>query len=77
MTDVQSPREASVLTLIPKGSTAGAIGATAGFLTHDDLMLLASFVLAVLSFLINAYFGWRKDQRDAALHAVQIAKVKE
>lgn len=70
------PREASVLTLIPKGSTVGAIGATAGALTHNDVMAVSGLVLALLGFLVNAYFAWRKDQRDAALNAIQLAKIK-
>lgn len=77
MTDVHSPREASVLTLIPKGSTVGAIGATAGALTHNDVMAMGGFTLAVLGFLVNAYFSWRRDQRDAALHSLQVAAIKK
>jgi hypothetical protein len=76
MTEVHHPREVSVLALIPKGSTTGAIGATAGALTHNDVMAFSGFSLAVLGFLVNAYFAWRKDQRDAALHLLQVSSVK-
>lgn len=77
MTDATTPREASVFVLIPKGSTVGAVGATAGTLTHNDVMALGGFALAVLGFLVNLYFKWRQDRRDAVLHAAQVEAIKE
>lgn len=76
MTDAPSPREASVFDLIPKGSAVGAVGATAGTLTHNDVMALGGFVLAVLGFLVNLYFKWRQDQRDVALHIAQVDSIR-
>lgn len=72
-----SPREATLLSLVPKGSVGGASIATVGAMNHNDAMAVGGFVLAVLGFLVNVYFKVLANRREADLHAAQLAVFKK
>lgn len=46
-------------------SATGAATTIAGFLADIPWVTVVGMMVAVFGFLINAYFGWRKDQREA------------
>jgi hypothetical protein len=73
----QTPREVQMFHLVPKSSVGGATVATVGAMNHNDALALAGFVVAVLGFLMNMFFQFRKDKREAALIAAKIAAIKE
>lgn len=45
-------------------SVTGAVTTFAGFLADIPWVTIVGMLVAVFGFLINAYFGWRKDKRE-------------
>lgn len=45
-------------------SVTGALTTFAGFLADIPWVTVVGMAVAVFGFLVNAYFGWRKDRRE-------------
>ena len=69
------PRGAPMSSLIPKTTVGGTGIAAIGAVSHNELLAILGFVLSIGGFCINWYFQWKRDQRDAALHAAQLTKI--
>lgn len=69
------PRGAQMISLIPKTTVGGTGIAAIGAVSHNEILALLGFTLSIGGFFINWYFQWKRDQRDAALHAAQLNKM--
>jgi predicted ABC-type sugar transport system permease subunit len=62
---------ASAAAAASKITYVGAAGTGFGWLTHSELIGVAGLLLAAAGFVVNAWFSWRREQRDVAEHAMR------
>ncbi|WP_313453283.1 holin [Stutzerimonas nitrititolerans] len=63
--------------LANKGTVAGAVTGTVGWLVDINWIGLVGVLIAVLGFVVNTYFQVRKDRRDAAESAARLAQLQD
>ncbi|MDO9344850.1 MAG: holin [Pseudomonas sp.] len=56
--------------------TGGAVGLL-GFFSQVNWIGVSGVVIAVVGLVINVYFQWRKDRREAAESAARLEALKE
>lgn len=59
-----------------KTTVAGAVTGAVGWLAHVNWIGLSGVFIAILGFLVNCYFQYRRDKREAAESAARIEAIK-
>ena len=57
-------------------SYAGAAGSIGASLTLTEIGVLIGIATALLTFIVNLYFGYRKDQREERETAARLAELR-
>jgi hypothetical protein len=70
-----NPVEASVTSIASKGMTSGGVTSVLGWLTSNDTIAIMGVALTIFGFIVNLYFQVRRDRREQALHAAQLADI--
>lgn len=55
---------------------SGAGTAVAGGLALNEYLAIGGFTVAVLGFLVNAYYGWKDDRRKELEHKLRLREMK-
>lgn len=64
----QNTIETVVIGVSNKSIVAGSVGSFLGWLANSGATALVAMTVALLGLVLNAYFQWRRDQRERLEH---------
>lgn len=75
--NVDDVRDATVISASSKIMGGGATASVFGWLASSDGMAAIGSVIAILGFILNAAFQYRRDKRDHLLHKAQMERLEK
>lgn len=77
MNTLQVPHEANVSPILNATAVGGAGTSIFGAMTDSGMIAMLGVTITVLSFMVNFIFQLRRDRREVALHAIQVASSRK
>ncbi len=75
--DTTTSVEATISSVASKGMSGGTVTSVYGWITSNEAMALIGVIVAVLGFIVNCIFQFRRDMREQELHRSKLAALKD